>query len=721
MRFRLHLLRPAGRLVAVLGVALLSSATLAAPASARDPFLAPGEERVRIATQDDAVVRMLDTAGFVIEERTRTDVVLRTDAAARVRLDQLGLAWSRWIDPAGDDEDGDRAFTTHAAMTTELQQLAAAHPTLTHLESLGTSVQGREIWALQVSASPGVETVEPEVRIVGNHHGNEKMSVEICMNLAHLLLEGYGIDPTITTLVDTREIWIVPMLNPDGHTANSRYNAHGVDLNRNYGYMWENAGSAAFSEPETRAMRELGVANEFSLSLSFHTSGDIVNSVWNYTPEHSQDDAVVWRLTEDYAAYNGYWAVRGWYWYETHGDCNDWSYGARGSIDWTIETENSDEPAVWEANRPGILHTIEAAGWGIHGRVHDAVSGAPVRALAFVEGNAWPAATDPSVGDFHKTLLAGTYDLRITANGYADLVVPGVVVPTDGGVSLDLAMFPGGGRYADRVEQANAPDPSNLYQNATLSMSALGAPDGVGYALGRGGNAVLDFGPDAALVDGIGDDLVVHESGEDGLVERCRVYAGSAPFGPWTLLGTTEGTASFDLAGTGLTAARFVRLEDDGDGSYSGAFPGYEVDALESLWRDPASVDPDGPEDVARVDDPAARLRTLAPHPLRAGAVFTLGGTARAGDPFLAGDDVDAGEPAPGQLTAPDFAAVVAPELVLFDVGGRVVRRFEAGGSRAPLVWEARDAEGRPLAPGVYLLRCEEGPHSAARKVVVVE
>ena len=81
------------------------------------------------------------------------------------------------------------------------------------------------------------------------------------------------------------------MVNPDGHEADTRYNAHGVDLNRNYGYMPESA--TPYSEPETRAMRNNALENNFVLSLSFHCSGDIVNYIWNYKTQPVADNAAV--------------------------------------------------------------------------------------------------------------------------------------------------------------------------------------------------------------------------------------------------------------------------------------------------------------------------------------------------------------------------------------------------------------------------------------------
>ena len=113
-------------------------------------------------------------------------------------------------------------------------------------------------------------------------------------------------------IIDNREIWIIPLVNPDGRQAGSRYNANGVDLNRDYGYIWEGQGgsSAPFSQPETKVFRQHALENNFVLSLSFHTSGDIVNYLWNHKGTPIADHDVVVFLSNMYGSYNGYWLLK---------------------------------------------------------------------------------------------------------------------------------------------------------------------------------------------------------------------------------------------------------------------------------------------------------------------------------------------------------------------------------------------------------------------------
>ena len=145
-------------------------------------------------------------------------------------------------------------YHTYGEMESTLTALETAYPGLAKLDVMGTSIEGRNIYVLEISDNVLVSEDEPEVLIMGNHHAREIMSVEIPLKFAEYLLENYGVDPTVTEMIDNREIYIAPMINPDGHVyvqqnhsgssdywwrKNRRDNgdgSFGVDLNRNYSY-----------------------------------------------------------------------------------------------------------------------------------------------------------------------------------------------------------------------------------------------------------------------------------------------------------------------------------------------------------------------------------------------------------------------------------------------------------------------------------------------------
>jgi carboxypeptidase T len=173
---------------------------------------------------------------------------------ARILFEDLAEMWGWKGDPGLLQE-----FRTYPQMAEELERIAAEYPQIARLHNLGRSVEGRIIWGLVITDDPDPEENEAEVRICGLHHGDELMSAEIPLLLAEHLTVNYGADPYITRLVNEREIWIIPMVNPDGREARpypERRNANDVDLNRDYGYMWDAWGGShsPFSQPESSTM-----------------------------------------------------------------------------------------------------------------------------------------------------------------------------------------------------------------------------------------------------------------------------------------------------------------------------------------------------------------------------------------------------------------------------------------------------------------------------------
>jgi hypothetical protein len=210
------------------------------------------------------------------------------------------------------------AFHTVAEMVDELFSVAAAHPDITLVKSIGKSIEQRDIWAIKVSDNPGTdEADEPEVLYIANIHAREIITPEIVLYFLNHLVDNYGVDLDITDMIDHRQLWIVPTANPDGHVhveevdrwwrKNRRENGDGtfgVDLNRNFGYNWayDNIGSSpnpadetyrgtsAFSEPETQALRDFVAQHHFVAALSYHSYGDLWLFPWDYqfadTPHH---------------------------------------------------------------------------------------------------------------------------------------------------------------------------------------------------------------------------------------------------------------------------------------------------------------------------------------------------------------------------------------------------------------------------------------------------
>ena len=529
-------------------------------------------------------------------DRSRTSAVVLVSSEEFAWLSAMNLAPKIVPDELAEQQgwkhtaEFERDFHSYSQMMTELQNIANTYPDITRLYDLGHSVQGRVLWGLKITDNPDSEENEPEVRICGLHHGNEFMSAELPLNLALHLVQNYSIDSSITELVDNREIWIIPMVNPDGREADTRYNAHGIDLNRNYGYMPES--STPYSEPETQAMRNNALQNNFVLSLSFHCSGNIVNYVWNYKTQRVPNNDAVEFLSEQYGAHNGYWVVEGYDWYQTLGDCNDFSYGCRGDIDWTIEVQSSNIPQAWNLNRDAMLEIIDAANMGLTGVVTNANNGQPLAATVWVDETPWPCFADPLVGDYHRVLLPETYTVHYRANGFEEKTFS-VQVNSGDPTVLNVALHPSNQFYAYQVTTCAYYAPSDNYQNnPTEGISILGPPDGVCASLGVSGSIIVD------MADNISDlpdasDLKVYEG--DTTTDGYTVYVSTNWNGPWTNIGTGMGTTEFDLANASVESARYVKIVDDGSGNPSEANPGVDIDAVQNLAAESENQPPNTP------------------------------------------------------------------------------------------------------------------------------
>jgi carboxypeptidase D len=483
-------------------------------------------------------------------------------------------------------------FHDYPSLTLELQQIASNYSNITSLYNLGSSVQGRTIWGLKITDNPDIEENEAEVRICGAHHGDELMSVELPLMLAWHLVQNYTSNATIAELIDNREIWIIPLVNPDGRMSSppKRRNANNVDLNRDYGYIWEpiSGSNAPFSQIETQIMRQNALENNYVLSLSFHTSGDVINYIWNHKGTPVADHDVVVNLSNMYEVNNGYWVVEGYDWYRITGDTNDFSYGCRGDIDWTIEVQNNNIPVAWDLNRDGMLGIIDAADMGLTGIVTDNITGEPIAATIWVEEAYWPCFTDPIIGDYHKPLLPGNYTVHFRANNYQEKVLTVQVTDPENPTILNATLDRNNERYAYQITWYYCYDPysypHDYQENPTEGISALGPPDNVFASIGKSGEIVLDMGIEGIISNGSGDDFIVFEG--DSSPEGYYVEVSENWNGPWTSLGYGTGTSSFDLANGSIDNVQFVKIIDDNDGDASEPNPGFDLDAIQVLSND---------------------------------------------------------------------------------------------------------------------------------------
>jgi hypothetical protein len=298
-------------------------------------------------------------------------------------------------------------FHSYPELEQDLTALADTYPETASLIDIGDSIEGRNIYALKISDNAHAQENEAAVLILGCHHAREWISVEVPYLLGKHLLENYGSNTRVRDLVDNSEIWIVPLVNPDGleysihfyrywrkNRKNNGDGTFGVDLNRNYGYKWGNdnlgsspdpasdvyRGEAPFSETESQAVRDLLSRSNFQVLVTYHNYSQVILYPWGYTKESSQKDGLLSEMAANMSnlmeAVNGriYEPGRaGASLYLTNGDTTDWSFGVYGIPSFTVElppdssltgqffNPASDIPAIFSENLPAILYLIEWA------------------------------------------------------------------------------------------------------------------------------------------------------------------------------------------------------------------------------------------------------------------------------------------------------------------------------------------------------------------------
>lgn len=481
-----------------------------------------------------------------------------------------------------------RDYHTYDSLRSELLALESTYPDLAKTYVYGTSVQGREIISIKISDNVTVDEPETEIRWDGNIHGDEKIGMEVAMYLINELLSNYGSDPQITNLVDNREFWFTPLVNPDGMTAFTRYNANGIDLNRDYGNQWAYNGGGStepLSQPEIRAMQQLILDNQFVIGISGHSGTEMLIYAWSYTEDPTYDQTQYNHVQTNFETLTGYdGGQSSIVLYQVNGSSKEYDYATGAGLGFTHEMSYDKTPAWSEVagyctrNRPGALWIFEEVGKGIQGMVTSAQSGEPVTAMIEVVENGWPVFNDPVVGDYHRYIRPGTYSLKVWAQGYETVVIPGVVVPATGAVTVDVALNPDASSYAYKVIVCI--DTQTNYNNHTYTGDSLGPADDDFYSLGVAAYVIYDMSASHPVTDWPGNDLTVIEGNDGTANEGFSLYASNSWQGPWISLGTGAGTTEFDLDASGLESARYLKIVDDGDGSAGAANPGFDLDAI---------------------------------------------------------------------------------------------------------------------------------------------
>ncbi|XP_063812032.1 carboxypeptidase D [Pseudophryne corroboree] len=341
-----------------------------------------------------------------------------------------------------------------------LRKYNSEYASITHLYSVGKSVELRELYVMAISDNPHVhEPGEPEFKYIGNMHGNEVVGRELLLNLIEYLCKNYGTDPEVTQLLRTTRIHIMPSMNPDGYEKAQegdrdgvvgRNNSNNYDLNRNFPDQFFQIVDPP--QLETLAVMSWMKSYPFVLSANLHGGSLVVNYPYDDDEEgmsaysKSPDDAVFQQLALSYSKENNEMFLgspckeiypndnfpqgitNGANWYNVPGGMQDWNYLNTNCFEVTIELGcvkypiASELPAYWESNHRSLLQFIQQVHKGIKGFVLDATDGRSIfNATISVADINHPVTTDKA-GDYWRLLVPGTYKVTASARGYVPVL-----------------------------------------------------------------------------------------------------------------------------------------------------------------------------------------------------------------------------------------------------------------------------------------------------------
>ncbi|MGW1669933.1 M14 family metallopeptidase [Streptomyces sp. NPDC002324] len=391
--------RRSGRRTA--GLATLLALALAAPVAATTTdATATSAERPRASADDirqyevhmhsDSASRTaLQRSGVTVDDADDHSVFVsgRADQIKKLRQQGYEITALGAVPDRSNGEDDVRLFDfpsadsryhNYAEMTNEINSVVAANSSIASQRVIGTTYQGRNIVAIKISDNVGTDEAEPEVLFTHHQHAREHLTVEMALYLLNELTSDYGTDSRVTNMVNNREIWIIPDVNPDGgeydvatgsyrswrknRQPNSGSSAVGTDLNRNWNYRWgccggssgstssdTYRGTAAESAPEVKVVanfvrsRVVGGVQQIRTGIDFHTYSELVLWPFGYTTADTatgmtaDDRNAFATVGGKMAASNGYTPEQSSDLYITDGSIDDWLWGNQKIFGYTFE------------------------------------------------------------------------------------------------------------------------------------------------------------------------------------------------------------------------------------------------------------------------------------------------------------------------------------------------------------------------------------------------
>jgi hypothetical protein len=383
-----------------------------------------------------------------------------------------------------------KSYHTYDEILSLVDSLAKDNPALIRRFPIGKTTQDkRTIYAVKISNNVNKNQDKPGILLNGCHHANEVLGAEICTETIYYLLSNYKKDAEVTKWMDTYEIFIVPVVNVDGHRLvagsqdpvwrkNTRDvngngvldDSDGVDINRNYDFNWAHGGSGdigseryrgeyPFSESENVAMRNLLEMKKFILSVTYHSSGEVIYYPWDWNGRKAPEDSLLTILAKGLAGsiktYDGNSFYKAEYGAGTVGQTYPYFYGRYGTFDFVIETgkgshlfPDEGRKKIVESNREGVKYIFRKGfGPGLTGNIKDAKTGKPLKAVVWIPAieteDIDRRTSDSEFGRYYRLLLPKSKcNVFFMKDGYDIKIVKGVEINPEGWTVLNVELNP---------------------------------------------------------------------------------------------------------------------------------------------------------------------------------------------------------------------------------------------------------------------------------------
>lgn len=387
-------------------------------------------------------------------------------------------------------------YPTYSVYEQMMANFADNFPALCDIDTILSPTPSGNYKILVAKISDNVNTAEnePQFLYTSSMHGDETTGYYLMLRLINYLLTNYGSITQITNLVNSTEIWICPLANPDGTYYQSnpvgstiaysmRYNKNFKDLNRNYidPLIGDPSNSGDFFnypiQPETYAFIAFADNHHFNMSANFHGGAELMNYPWDTwtTSENPNADAAWWeRVCSDYVATartvnSSYMTetypdgvTEGGDWYEITGGRMDYMNFYKQCRETTIEldvnktTQTQNLQGMWNTNYNSLINYIQESLYGVRGIITDSSNGQPIRAKVWV--NNYDQVDDSSqvysalpVGNYHKYMNAGTYSITYSATGYISKTINNIVLANGQATTVNVALASLSSMIADNV------------------------------------------------------------------------------------------------------------------------------------------------------------------------------------------------------------------------------------------------------------------------------